>query len=312
MTTPHSPAPTQKPELDAVGVMDRMLRDAKREHRIAREKVAEFQQAILRSPKDVSLLSNLATGENEERRWAEMVRELSDEHEEILQESEQQRATKGNHQSAKAISLAATQAGEKARRRWIDEFPIHPTDKDYVRDSVAYWRSLTGYGRAFERAVGEIFRDLGHDTKVTSYSGDGGVDVRHGNDGETTLIQCKAERLRVSRGVLKATLEVGEARLADHVAVASTTGFADKAKKYAADYVIDLYGPEELAELGKKAKENLWNIVGNLVIETSNAPFCPECGKVMVQRLPHHSVQPFWGCSDYPRCTGIKSIGPDR
>ena len=196
---------------------------------------------------------------------------------------------------------------DDARAPWI-EFGGHPSDEEYVRDSPAYWRSLTGYGRAFEKAVGELFRDLGYSATVTQPSGDGGVDVRHEKDGETTLIQCKAERHRVSRGVLKAILEVGEARLADHVTVASTTGFADKAKRYAADYVIDLYGPEELAELGARAKENLYRDVGNLVIESMNAPSCPDCGKMMLERRPHHSVQPFWGCSDYPRCTGIRSI----
>ena len=196
---------------------------------------------------------------------------------------------------------------DDARAPWIT-FGGHPSDEDYVRDSPAYWRSLTGYGRAFEIAVGKLFRDLAYNATVTQQSGDGGVDARHEKDGETTLIQCKAQRYKVSRGVLKAILEVGEARLADHVAVASTTGFADKAKRYAADYVIDLYGPEELAELGARAKENLYRDVGNLVIESMNAPSCPDCGKIMLERLPHHSVQPFWGCSDYPRCQGIRSI----
>lgn len=167
---------------------------------------------------------------------------------------------------------------------------------------------LTGYGRAFELAVGELFRDLCYGVTATQYSGDGGVDIRLEKDGETTLIHCKAEQYRVSRPVLKAIVEVGEARLAGHVACASTTGFADRAKRFAADYVIDLYGPEELAELGARAKENLYRSVGNLVIETMNAPSCPDCGKIMVQRLPHHDVQPFWGCSDYPRCTGTRSV----
>jgi len=171
-----------------------------------------------------------------------------------------------------------------------------------------YWRLLTGYGRAFEIAVGELFRDLCYDVTVTQYSGDGGVDIRMEKDGETTLIQCKAERTKVSRGVLKAIVEVGEARLADHVACASTTGFADRAKRFAADYVIDLYGPEELAELGARAKEKMDDCIGNLVIEPMNAPPCPDCGQIMVQRRPGHNVQPFWGCSDYPRCEGTRPV----
>ncbi|MYD36764.1 MAG: hypothetical protein F4X20_07150 [Dehalococcoidia bacterium] len=308
MTTPNDSTSSKKPESADVDVIDRMLRDANREHRIAKEKIAELRQAILRSHKDVALLSNLAVAESNERRWAEMVHELSDQRQEILQESGQQRATERNHQSTTEISLDPTQAGEESRRRWIKEFPIHPKDENYVRDSIAYWRSLTGYGRAFERAVGELFRDLGNDAKVTQYSGDGGVDVRNEKDGETTVIQCKAQTYRVSKGVLKDILNIGDTMMADYVGCASTTGFSERAAKYAADYGIDLYGPEELAELGARAKENLYHGVGNLVIETSDAPSCPDCGKIMVQRLPHHDVQPFWGCSDYPRCTGLRSM----
>ncbi len=298
MTTPDDSSPNDG------GALDRMLREAKREHRIAQERVAEFRQATLQSPKDVTLLSNLAGADAEERRWVEIVRELSDQQEEC----EQQRATQENQPSASAFAFDATQAGEQYRQRWLDEFPIHPRDEDYVRDSLAYWRSLTGYGRAFEKAVGELFRDLCFDVLVTQYSGDGGVDIHLEKGGETTLIQCKAERYRVSRGVLKAILEVGEAKLADHVGCATTTGFSEKAEKFAEGWVIDLYGPETLAELGARAKQNPCDGIGNLVIEPMNAPSCPDCGKVMLQRLPHHSVQPFWGCSDYPRCTGLRSL----
>ena len=44
---------------------------------------------------------------------------------------------------------------------------------------------------------------------------------------------------------------------------------------------------------------------------TQNAPFCPDCGKPMLRRMQNKGQQQgreFWGCSDYPRCRGIRPI----
>ena len=41
------------------------------------------------------------------------------------------------------------------------------------------------------------------------------------------------------------------------------------------------------------------------------APACPKCGKPMLRRLQkkgHGQGREFWGCSDYPSCTGIRPL----
>ena len=41
------------------------------------------------------------------------------------------------------------------------------------------------------------------------------------------------------------------------------------------------------------------------------APLCPLCGKIMLRRMQkkgHKQGREFWGCSDYPRCTGTRPI----
>jgi len=41
------------------------------------------------------------------------------------------------------------------------------------------------------------------------------------------------------------------------------------------------------------------------------APGCPKCGKPMRQRTARtgpHAGQPFWGCTGYPDCKGIRSV----
>ena len=44
----------------------------------------------------------------------------------------------------------------------------------------------------------------------------------------------------------------------------------------------------------------------------SGAPLCPKCGKPMLRRMQKKGQmqgREFWGCSDYPRCDGIRPIG---
>lgn len=45
----------------------------------------------------------------------------------------------------------------------------------------------------------------------------------------------------------------------------------------------------------------------------SGAPKCPKCGRPMLRRMQKRGRQQgreFWGCSDYPRCDGFRSIVP--
>src|SRR5688500_10130108 len=43
--------------------------------------------------------------------------------------------------------------------------------------------------------------------------------------------------------------------------------------------------------------------------DAAPVPSCPQCGKPMVQRTARkgsHRGQPFWGCSVFPACSGIR------
>jgi four helix bundle suffix protein len=45
--------------------------------------------------------------------------------------------------------------------------------------------------------------------------------------------------------------------------------------------------------------------------DKNTAPCCPKCGKPMRQRTARtgpHAGQPFWGCTGYPDCKGIRSV----
>ncbi len=48
---------------------------------------------------------------------------------------------------------------------------------------------------------------------------------------------------------------------------------------------------------------------------TQGVPLCPKCGKPMLRRIQKKGQQQgreFWGCSDYPRCDGLRPINPKK
>ena len=48
-------------------------------------------------------------------------------------------------------------------------------------------------------------------------------------------------------------------------------------------------------------------------IQTAPAPFCPDCGARMILKLPRPDQEwnAFWGCVEFPDCTGSREIGED-
>ena len=48
-------------------------------------------------------------------------------------------------------------------------------------------------------------------------------------------------------------------------------------------------------------------------IKTKPEPYCPQCGARMRLRRPkaHQDWKAFWGCSEYPACTGTRGIDPE-
>jgi len=49
--------------------------------------------------------------------------------------------------------------------------------------------------------------------------------------------------------------------------------------------------------------------------ENTTPPNCPKCGAVMVLRTAQrgkYREQKFWGCTDFPRCKGVKNIEDEK
>ena len=274
--------------------------------RMAEQQVAELKAQLELAPNDIRLKSKLQEAEAVLRNVEEHgLEELGVAVDEVRHRMEVPAQTARQGMEIGRVELDLTRI--QVSRLWEEVLQI-PRDMDDLQDSVIYWQSLVGHGREFEIAVGKLFANLGFDVVVTKESGDEGVDVRVEGDGETMVVQCKAQKARVSTGILREIARARTAQRAHRAACVSTTGFADRAQRFAARADIYLFSPTELAELGSSAKQDMDFLRGNLVIETDDAPSCPDCGRLMRKQLPHHRIEPFWGCSNYPRCEGTRPV----
>jgi restriction system protein len=181
--------------------------------------------------------------------------------------------------------------------------------------------------REFERLVGEAFRRQGF--TVTGFGGngpDGGVDLGLAKNGERFLVQCKHWRKR-QVGVtvvreLKGVMSVQGARGGFVVAGGE---FSREARQFADSCAIKLIDGAALEELigsspaadgrsratdgGLRATDRA--PMSYARIAKATAPSCPRCGTSMVERKAKQGKfagQPFWGCQQYPKCSGILQI----
>jgi four helix bundle suffix protein len=67
-----------------------------------------------------------------------------------------------------------------------------------------------------------------------------------------------------------------------------------------------------LAQGGLRERMTKARLQSRATMSDTIAPSCPKCGKPMRQRTAKtgpHAGESFWGCTGYPECNGIRSIG---
>ena len=173
-----------------------------------------------------------------------------------------------------------------------------------VAISWASWRD-------FERLVGEAFRRQGF--TVTGFGGngpDGGVDLGLSRNGQRFLVQCKHWRKRqVGVTVVRELNGVMSAQRAHGGFVVTGGEFTREAREFARTTKIELIDGSAFAELigpnwGQKGRPDV-------LPEEKSPPKCPRCGTVMVERKAGRGKfagKAFWGCRQYPKCSGIVQI----
>jgi restriction system protein len=166
--------------------------------------------------------------------------------------------------------------------------------------------------RDFERLVGDVFRRQGF--VVSGFGGqgpDGGVDLGLTQNGQRYLVQCKHWRKRqVGVTVVRELNGVVSAQGAHGGFVVTGGEFSREAREFADSCGIKLIDGPALEELiaGIPSPRPA---ADSGVAMAASAPACPRCGLSMVQREAKQGKfagKAFWGCQQYPKCSGIVRI----
>jgi restriction system protein len=165
--------------------------------------------------------------------------------------------------------------------------------------------------RQFEALVSKAFRRRGYSVRGTG-SGipDGAADLTLKKDGQTYLVQCKQWRAaRVGVNTPRELYDVMASRSAVGGFVLTSGIFTDEARAFARSKNIELMDGKMLIALIGGVRAPVKFFRDPLSINTTGAPFCPECQSRMVKRTSKHGPnagKSYWRCACYPDCKGTR------
>jgi restriction system protein len=161
----------------------------------------------------------------------------------------------------------------------------------------------------FESLVAEGFRQRGF--TVTEKGGaapDGGVDLVLARGQERFLVQCKQWRAQqVPVTIVRELYGVMAAERAAGGYVVTSGQFTRDAIAFAEGRNIELIDGNSLPELLRQPKTPAYPTVATTTPKVTSTPTCPRCKEPMVARVAQRRARQgseFWGCRQYPKCTG--------
>ncbi|OIN07613.1 restriction endonuclease [Oceanisphaera psychrotolerans] len=173
----------------------------------------------------------------------------------------------------------------------------------------------------FELLVGQAFRQQGYRVIDGGEEGaDGGVDVHLKKDGQTFFVQCKHWKAKsVGVSVVRELYGVIAGAGVEGGFVVTSGNFTEEAEAFARDKRISLLDGKALDDMLLHAKISLAEGALKASQHTAKVPpstttpvvRCPSCSSSMVKRKARRGAnagQEFWGCSQFPKCRGIRSI----
>ncbi len=163
----------------------------------------------------------------------------------------------------------------------------------------------------FETLVSDAFRRRGYSVRSTgSGMPDGAADLTLKKDGQTYLVQCKQWRAsRVGVNTPRELYDVLASRGAAGGFVLTSGSFTDEARAFVRGKNIELMDGKALLELIGKVYAPVKFFRDPLSINTTGAPFCPECQSRMVMRKAKHGPnvgKHYWRCARHPDCRGTR------
>lgn len=178
------------------------------------------------------------------------------------------------------------------------------------RRLAAHTRSVDGVRRIswqdFELLVAEAFRRSGYGAELTRRGADGGVDIILTKGGAATFVQCKQNTSRLGPSCVRELAGVMASEGVVDGIVVACGGVGDEGQAFAKRSGIRII--DGTALLGLLLERGLWarppKATPLKANHVTHIPSCPQCHADMVRRVSTHG--PFWGCSRYPSCRGIR------
>jgi restriction system protein len=203
-----------------------------------------------------------------------------------------------------------------AAAMWLADF-LQRRRLKRLADRAADGDGLAGLSwEQFEQVAAQGFAAMGFDAQLTADGADGGFDIVLRREGKVFLVQAKHWRDRsVGVDVVRSLYGVLQAEQADGAYVVTSGAFTRAASEFAAGKPLWLYTGKRLRDLlaaGRGAAE-----AGHLELERLKLPLpadevtCPLCqGRMILReaRRGQHEGKRFYGCSQYPACSGLRAV----
>jgi restriction system protein len=192
----------------------------------------------------------------------------------------------------------------------------------FLRQNITLGWVNTLRWQEFENLVGEIFRARGYLVENVGGGGaDGGIDLRLRRPGETALVQCKRWKVfKVGVRPIREFFGVMTSERVDRGIFVSSGIYTNDALRFAEGKPLELIDGAQFAEMARAfqahghSKQTM--LSATILADTMpERPSCPTCGKPMVLRRAKTGKnigQEFWGCSDFPRCSGTRNCEPSN
>lgn len=127
---------------------------------------------------------------------------------------------------------------------------IEKQQRDYW---VKYWKNKQKNGFEFEKAVGELYKQMEYKVSVTQGTGDGGVDIEIWKDGQKGIVQCKAHKHQVGPNDIRALWGVKDDFKADYVIFVAYAGVTSGAYDFTKGKQYTIIDKKDLIKMSIKA-----------------------------------------------------------
>jgi hypothetical protein len=126
--------------------------------------------------------------------------------------------------------------------------------REYQCHQESYWKSLRGV--QFEKALANLYRNLGYSVQETKGSGDEGIDLILRKNNKETIVQCKGHEKPIGVGAIRDLCGAMTHAGAERAVLACPAGFTDGVRKFADGKPIDLLAAKELVEMAESVSND--------------------------------------------------------